>query len=179
MLAQLFHTPPAPHPPNQQCFPWLQGIERIWGSRESSGDRSLNEGDRARSSSPAHSVATQSFREHVALEQPGLTHPERGGKKKLHSENWERSPMDPSCSHCPKCLASDMASERQGRSGRTLSPPVKTGLLPDLTRSAERSAATKELPGRQEKKTSPRQLEIAGQRPKAPPSLLQEKMSRG
>src|ERR1700733_4170961 len=60
-------------------------------------------------------------------------------------------------------------------------PPVKTALLPDPIRSVERSAAPKELPGRQKKKTSPRQVEIAGQRPMAQPSLLQGKikMKRG
>jgi hypothetical protein len=110
-LARLFHTPPVPRPSNQQRFPEAQAIERHWGSRESTGDHSLNEGGRVRLSSPVHSVATQSFREHVVPEHLGPTHPEHRGKKKLHSENWERSPMDPSCSH-PKCLASDMASER-------------------------------------------------------------------
>jgi hypothetical protein len=88
--------------------------------------------------------------------------------------------MDPSCSRRPNCLASDMTSERQERLGRMLSrPPVKTWLLPDPTRSAERSAVTKELPGHEEKKTSPRQVETAGQRPMARSSLLREKMTRG
>jgi hypothetical protein len=167
MLARLFHMPPVPHPPNQQCFPELQGIERSWGSWESTEGHSLNEGGRARSSSPVNSVATQSFRENR-----GPTHSEHRGKKKPHSERWERSPMDPSYSRRPKCLASDVVSERSGRSARMLSwPPVKTGMLPDPTRSAERSALTKELPGCQEKKTSPRRVETAGQRPRARPAL--------
>src|ERR1035438_2144485 len=58
-------------------------------------------------------------------------------------------------------------------------PPVKTELLPTPTRSAELSAVTMKLPGRREKKTAPRQVETAGQRPRARPSLLQEKMTRG
>src|ERR1700691_5075351 len=110
MLSSLFHRQPVPPPPNQQRFLELQGTEWTWGSRESLGERSLNEEGRARPSSQVHSVATQWALKHVVQEQPGRTHPEPGGKKKLHSENWERSPMDPSCFRRRECLASDMAS---------------------------------------------------------------------
>jgi hypothetical protein len=90
--------------------------------------------------------------------------------------------MGPSCSRPLKWLASDRTSERRERSGRVLSrPPAKARPSPVPARSPERSAVTKELPGRQEKKTSPRQVEISGQRPRARPSHLQEKikMKRG
>src|SRR5271166_5951774 len=84
-----------------------------------------------------------------------------------------------------KCLASDLTSERQRGSGRMLSRPlVKPGLLPGPTGPAERSAVTKELRGRPEKKTSRRQVETAEQRTRARrtrarPFLLQEKMTWG
>jgi hypothetical protein len=58
-------------------------------------------------------------------------------------------------------------------------PPVRMGLLPDPTRSAEQSAVTKEVPGRREKKTFPSQMETAGQRPRARSPLLHEKMTTG
>jgi hypothetical protein len=175
MLARFSRTQLVPHPPNQQRFPEAQAIERHWGSQESTRALSQKTGPQARPGPPVYSVATQSFREHL-----GPTHPEHGGKKKVHSKNWEQSPMDPSWARRPKCLASDMASERSGRSGQMPSrPPVKTGPPPDPTRSAERSAVTKELPGRREKKTSPGQVETEGQRPRVRPSLLQVKMTRG
>src|ERR1700679_1958579 len=175
MLARLFHTPLAPHPPIQQRFPEAQGIERHWGSRKSFGEHAPNAGCQAKPGSALHSVATLLFREHVVAEHfspegPGPTNPEHGGKRKLHSGNWERSPMgrsgmDPSCSRRPKCPASDMESERQGR---MLSRPLVTPeRLPDPTRSAEGSAVTKELSGRQEKKTFPPQVESLVQRSRA------------
>src|SRR5580658_5248384 len=187
MLARLFHTPLVPHPPNQQRFPEAQGIERHWGSWKSIAEHAPNARCQAKPGSAVHSVATQLFRERVVAEHfspqgPGPTNPEHGGKRKLHSGNWERSPMgrsciDPSCSRRPKCLASDMASEPQGRMrSRPLVAPER---LPDPTRSAEGSAVTKELPGRQEKKTFPLEVESAVQRSRARPSLLHEKMTRG
>jgi hypothetical protein len=63
MLAPLLHTPHAPHPPNHRRFPELPGIEQVRGSRESIGDHSLTPGDRARPTSPVHSVAAQSLLE--------------------------------------------------------------------------------------------------------------------
>jgi hypothetical protein len=162
-------------------------MERHWGSRESIGQHAPNAGCQAKPGSAVHSVATQLFREQVVAEHfspkdPGPTNPEHGGKRKLHSGNWERSPMgrsgmDPSCSRHPKCLGSDMASERQGR---MLSRPLLTPeWLPDPTRSAEGSAVSKKLPGRQEKKTFPPEVKTAVQRSRARPSLLHEKMTRG
>ena len=187
MLARLFHTPLVPHPPNQQRFPEAQGIERHWGSRESSGEHAPNAGCQPKPGSAVHSVATQLFRERVVAEHfspegLGPTNPEHGGKRKLHSGNWERSPrgrsgMDPCCSRRPKCLASDMAAERQGRMRSR--PLVTTEWLPDPTRSAEGSAVTKELPERQEKKTFPPEMESAVQRSRGRPSLPHEKMTRG
>src|SRR6202046_4907669 len=85
--------------------------------------------------------------------------------------------MDPSCSRHPKCLASDMAPERPGRMRSR--PLVTPEWLPDPTRSTEGSAVMKELPGRQEKKTFPPEVESAVQRSRARPSLLHEKMTRG
>jgi hypothetical protein len=175
MLARLSHTKLVPHPPNQRRFPETQAIERHGGSRESHRAPSQKAGRQARLGPPVSSVATKSFRAHR-----GPMQPEHGGKKKPHSENGERSPMDPSCSCRPKRLPSDMASAGSGRSGQMRSrPPVKTRRFADPTRSAERSAATKELPGRREKKTSPRQVETEGQLPRARPSLHQEKMTLG
>jgi hypothetical protein len=73
-----------------------------------------------------------------------------------------------------------MPSAGSGRSGQMLSrPPGKTGLLPDPIRSAERSAATKELPGRRERKTFLARAETVGQRSRARPSLLQPRPMRG
>jgi len=86
--------------------------------------------------------------------------------------------MDPFWFRRRNCLASDTRSAGRGRRGSTR-PLVKTRLLPDPTRSAEQSAVAKELPGRPEKKTFPPQVETAGQRSRARPPLLQEKMTRG
>src|ERR1700691_4426402 len=52
------------------------------------------------------------------------------------------------------------------------------GLRPDPSRSAEPSAATKESPGRQEKKTSPAQAETAEPPSRAPLLILREKMRK-
>ncbi len=68
--------------------------------------------------------------------------------------------MDPFCSHSGPMLSRS---------------PVKTVQLPAPTRSAERSAAMKEMPGRREKNTSPPQVESVGQPPRAQPCLRQEK----
>ena len=86
--------------------------------------------------------------------------------------------MDPFWFRRRNCPASDTRSAGRERRGSTR-PLVKTRLLPDPTRSAEQSAVTKELPGCLEKKTFPPQVETAGQRSRARPSLLQAKMTRG
>jgi hypothetical protein len=86
--------------------------------------------------------------------------------------------MDPFWFRGRNWLTSDTRSAGRWRPGSTR-PPVKPGLLLDLPRSVERSAMTKESPGRREMKTSPWQVEAAGQRPRAQSSLLEEKMTRG
>src|ERR1700677_1728947 len=150
MLARLFHTQPVPSPPNQRCFPKSQEMERILESPESTGKHSPKAGCSARLSPPAYSAATQSVREHVvreylALERRGRTDPELGGKKKHRSQNWEAPPMDQFYFRRRNCLASDTRSAGRERSEQMRSrPPVKTELLPDPTRLAERSAGTKE-----------------------------------
>ena len=70
--------------------------------------------------------------------------------------------MDLSCFRCQNCPASDIRR------------PEKTGPLPDPTHSGERWAVTTELPGRLERKTSPRRVETVGQRPRDRAPLLRD-----
>jgi hypothetical protein len=117
-LSQLFHTQRVQHPLNLRRFLELLETERNWGSQESI----LALSQKAELKSAVHSSAPQTIQElvvleyvvpeYVARESLERMHPEHAGRKKLHSENSERRPMDPFCFRCQNCLASEMPSAK-------------------------------------------------------------------